>query len=297
MDKLSNIKTFAVVGQTGSFAETARRLNLANSVVSKRVKDLEDDLGTRLLNRTTRNVSLTEAGYQYLEQVQKLLNELEETEESLRRKTQTPVGDIRLAAPLSFASHLGPALSAYLDKYPRVTMNTSFSNRFVDIAAEGFDLAIRVSSKLPDSNLMARQIASNHRIACASPDYIARHGAPEQPEDLLKHNCLTFTSPNRSKGWDFYRNDKKMHVQVHGTLTSDNGDFLCEAAINGHGIVLLPLFIASRGLADGRLVPLLENFQEPGFHIYVLYPHKKLMSTKVRTLIDFLTDYFKDSFA
>ncbi|WP_417316868.1 LysR family transcriptional regulator [Emcibacter sp.] len=297
MDKLSNIRTFAVVGQTESFAEAARRLNLANSVVSKRIKDLEDDLGTRLLTRTTRHVSLTEAGYQYLEQVQKLLDDLEEMEESLRQKTQTPIGELRVAAPLSFVNHLGPALSAYLDRYPQVTMSISFSNRFVDIAQEGFDLAIRVASKLPDSNLMARQIAASHRVACASPDYIARHGNPEKPEDLLHHNCLTYTNPNRTKGWDFYRDEKKVHIPVHGNMTSDNGDFLCEAAICGKGIALLPQYIAGNAIGDGRLVPLLENFREPGFHIYVLYPHKKLLSTKVRTVIDFLTDYFKDSFA
>ncbi|WP_321394836.1 LysR family transcriptional regulator [Emcibacter sp.] len=298
MDKLSNIRTFAVVGQTGSFAEAARRLNLANSVVSKRVKDLEDHLGTRLLIRTTRHVSLTDAGYQYLEQVQKLLHDLEETEESLRRRTQTPIGNIRVAAPLSFGiKYLGPAMSGYLDKYPQVSLNVSFSNRFVDIAAEGYDLAIRVASTLPDSNLMARQICASRRIACASPGYLARHGIPETPRDLLKHNCLTYDTPVRNKGWPFYHNGRKLHVPVHGNLTSDNGEFLCAAAICGQGIVLMPTFIVGQALSEGDLVPILDDYREPEFYIYVLYPHKKLLSVKVRTLIDFLADYFEDTFA
>ena len=185
MDKLSNMKAFAQVAQTKSFAEAAIKLGLATSVVSKRVKDLEEFLGAQLFHRTTRRVNLTDTGYSYLEYVRKFLDELEEVEENIRHKTQKPIGEIKLAAPLSFGvKYLGPALSDYLNKYQDVSIKTFLSDRQIDLVEEGYDLSIRIG-QLKDSSLISKKLSTCRRVVCGSPAYFAKHGRPEKPKDLM----------------------------------------------------------------------------------------------------------------
>ncbi|MEH6405217.1 MAG: LysR family transcriptional regulator, partial [Sneathiella sp.] len=229
MDKLANMKAFTLVAQTGSFAEAARKLNLTKSVISKRVKDLEAYLGTALFHRTTRNVRLTDTGYGYLDYARKFLDELEEVEEAIRHRTDSPIGEIKLAAPLSFGiRYLGPALASYLHTYPEVSLRTFLSDRKIDLVSEGYDFAIRIGP-LQDSSLISKKLITCRRVVCASPDYFAKFGRPAKPSDLANHNCMKYADTTESKSWPFVIDGKKKLQLVSGRFSSDNGDLLCEA--------------------------------------------------------------------
>ena len=294
MDKLANMQAFAAVGRTGSFAEAAKKLNLANSVVSKRVKDLERYLGAQLFIRTTRKVLLTETGYLYLDYVQKCLDELEEIERRIRYKMDKPIGTIKLAAPLSFGMrYLGPALTSYLDKNPAVTIKTYLSDRTVDLIEEGYDLALR-TGPLNDSSLIAKELLSCRRVVCASPHYFSKHGKPQTPQDLKNHNCLSYLNLADGKSWPFTLDGRRTWQQVSGTFLSDNGDLLHEAAISGCGISLLPTFIVGESIKNGNLEIVLAEFEEHNFNLYAVYQYTRHLPMKVRTLIDHLTASFKE---
>lgn len=295
MDKLANMQAFAAVGQTGSFTAAARKLKVSNSVVSKRVKDLEDYLGAQLLVRTTRQLSLTETGYNYLEYVRRILDELEEVESLIRHKTEKPTGTIRLSAPVSFGmQYLGPAIASYLAKYPDVTINTYLSDRYVNLVEEGYDLSIR-TGPLQDSSLVARKLVDCRRVVCASPDYFYRNGRPDKPEDLRNHNCMSYLNLADGKAWPFYIDSKKIWQSVSGSFNADNGDLLHEAALTGCGVTLLPTFIIADSLKAGKLEIVLEEFEQKDFSMFAVYQHRRHLSTKIRTLIDHLSECFQRS--
>jgi DNA-binding transcriptional LysR family regulator len=294
MDRLANMIAFVTVAETGSFNEAASRLNLANSVVSKRIKDLEGYLGTTLLQRTTRSINLTEAGYAYAEHARKFLGDLAEVEENLRYRNENPVGDIKLSAPLSFGNKfLGPAIASFLEKYPDVTIKLIVNDRTVDMAEEGVDLAIRIGT-LEDSSLITRKLAQSRRVVVASPDYLAKYGRPKTPEDLVRHNCMSFSGLHDGKSWPFYRDGKEYWQRVGGRFMSDSGLLLCDAAVSGCGIAILPTFIVGPHIVTGALEPLLEDFEGPPLAIQVVYQHKRHLSAKTRKLIDHLVAYFAD---
>ena len=287
------MQAFAMVGQTGSFAEAARKLNLANSVISKRVKDLEDFLGTQLLVRTTRKVTLTDTGYSYLEHAQKVLDDIKEVEASIQHKMDTPVGTIKLAAPLSFGmQYLGPAIASYLEKYPDVTIKTYLSDRRINLIDEGYDLTIR-TGPMEDSSLIAKKLIDCRRVVCASPEYFVKRGKPESPKDLRDHNCLSYLNLADGKAWPFWMNDKRIWQAVSGNFLADNGDLLHEAALSGCGVTLLPTFIVGDSIRDGKLEIVLNGYEEKDFSMYAVYQHTRHLSTKIRTLIDHLSECFK----
>jgi DNA-binding transcriptional LysR family regulator len=289
MDKLANMQAFRAVAETGGFAQSARKLNLATSVVSKRVKDLEDYLGAQLFQRTTRKVTLTDTGQAYLTHTQRILDELAEAESEIRYETQKPVGTIRLTAPLSFGLQtIGPALTTYLDKYPDVTIKTYLSDRRVDLVGEGFDLAIRIGA-LTDPTLIAKKLCDGRRVVCATPAYLKQHGRPKHPSDLKAHNCLSYINMAEGKSWPFMVGGKKIWQGVNGNFLSDNGDLLHEAALAGGGVTLLPTFIIAESLESGALEIVLEEFEEKDFDIYAVYQSTRHLSVKIRTLIDHLT--------
>ncbi len=293
MDKIANMQAFAAVGTTGSFAQAARKLNIANSVISKRIKDLEDYLGAQLLLRTTRKVTLTETGQSYLEQVQRLLDELEEVESGIRYETRKPVGSIRISAPLSFGlKTLAPALAGYLAKCPGVSIKTYLSDRRVDLVSEGFDLAIRIGA-LEDSSLVAKKLCHGRRVVCASPAYFKKHGIPKTPDDLKNHNCLSYINLAEGKAWPFLLGAKKIWQPVTGNFLSDNGDLLHQAALADGGIALLPTFIVSESLKEKRLQTVLEAFEEQDFDVHAVYQPSRHLSVKLRTLIDHLSTELK----
>jgi len=292
MDRLANMIAFVTVAETGSFAEAASRLHIANSVVSKRIKDLEGYLGTLLLQRTTRHINLTEAGYAYVEHARKFLDELAEVEENLRYRNENPVGELKISAPLSFGNKfLGPAIADFLDKYPDVTVKLIVNDRAVDIAAEGFDLAIRIGV-LEDQSMITRKLAQSRRIVVASPAYLEKHGRPKTPEDLSQHNCLSFSGLHDGRAWPFQRDGKEFQQRVGGRFIADSGTLLCEAAVRGCGITILPTFIVGEHIASGELEPLLEEFEASPLAIQAVYQHKRHLSAKTRKLIDHLVQYF-----
>jgi DNA-binding transcriptional LysR family regulator len=294
MDRLANMIAFVTVADTGSFAEAASRLHIANSVVSKRIKDLEAYLGTLLLQRTTRRISLTEAGYAYVEHARKFLDELAEVEEHLRFRNENPVGEIKVVAPSTFGNKfLGPAMAGFLEKYPDVTLTLVVNDRVVDMAAEGFDLAIRIGP-MEDSILIARKLAQSRRIVVASPAYLAQHGRPETPDDLARHNCLSFSGLHEGTAWPFMKDGREFWQRVAGRFTADSGTLLCEAAVRGCGIATLPTFIVGPHVMSGELEVLLEDFEPPPLAIQAVYPHRRFLSAKTRKLIDHLAEYFAD---
>ncbi len=286
------MEAFRAVGETGSFAAAARKLNLANSVVSKRIKDLEDFLGAPLFIRTTRKVTLTETGYSYLEYVRKFTDELQEVEARIQHKMDKPVGEVKLAAPVSFGmQYLGPAISSYLAKYPDVSIKTYLSDRRVDLVEEGYDLSIR-TGPMEDSSLIAKKLVDCRRVVCASPDYFQKHGKPEHPKDLKAHNCMSYLNLADGKAWPFIIDGQRKWQNVSGAFLADNGDLLHEAALSGCGVTLLPTFIVGDSIKAGKLEIVLEKYEERDFNIYAVYQHTRHLSAKIRTLIDHLGESF-----
>lgn len=294
MDRLSNMIAFVTVAETGSFAETARRLNLANSVVSKRIKDLEEYLQTRLLQRTTRHVRLTDAGYIYFDHARKLVSELAEVEENLRFQNENPVGELKISAPVTFgAKFLGPAVSSFLEKYPDVAIRLFLGDRHVDMTDDGFDLSIRIGP-VEATSLISRKLAKSRRVTVASPDYLQKHGRPHKPQDLTQHNCLVYSGVNDGKSWP-YRIGGKKHLQpVDGRFTTDNGMLLAEAATGGCGITMLPTFIVGPHVNKGDLEIILDDFEEEPLLIHAVYVQQRHLSARLRKFIDHLVEYFAE---
>ncbi len=292
MDRLSNIAAFVHVAEAGSFATAAKRLHLANSVISKRVKDLEDDLGVRLLHRTTRQVRLTDAGYRYLEHARRLLHELAEIEAQLKAQNETPVGELRVSAPVSFGvRYLGPAMAQYLDKYPEVSVRLTLHDRLVDLQTEDFDLAIAIGT-LETPTLITRKLADSRRIVVGSSAYFAQHGKPERPQELQHHNCMSYSNLNEGKSWPFLIGGRRWLQPVAGRFSANNGLLLLEAALAGCGLALLPTFLAGPHVVNGDLDIVLAEFEEPSLTIQAAWAHQRHMSARSRSFIDHLATYF-----
>jgi DNA-binding transcriptional LysR family regulator len=293
MDQLTAIRAFAQVVESGGFAKAAERLGLSTTATSRHVAELETHLQTRLLNRTTRRVSLTESGRAYYERVVQLLADLEEAEQEAQRAAVVPRGVIKLTTAVNFGvRHVAPAIAAFLAKYPEVRFDVSLSDRIVDLVEEGLDLGIRIGGPGPQ-NVVARKLGETRVVPCASPDYLARHGTPQVPEDLARHNCFTYEYVTPRNVWTFRDADgRERPVRVGGNLHSNNGDLLAEAAARGVGIVLEPAFIVGPEVRAGRLVPLLQDFAPAPLPIYAVYSSRKHLSAKVRLFIDFLLEHF-----
>lgn len=296
MDKLSNITAFLHVADGLSFAEAAKRLNIAPSVISKRIKDLEAALGITLLHRTTRHVALTDAGYRYAEQGRLLLGELAELEDGLRRGHASPSGHLRVSAPMAF-SHLfmGPALARFLDSYPDVQVDMLISDDPVDFARSDCDLGIFIGT--PDSEtLHLRKLAETRRVVVGAPAYFARHGHPETPADLIAHNCLRYAHEQgrgrASTAWPFSVNGRQVMQPVSGRLMADSGTLLCTAARDGCGLAFLPSFIVGPDVMAERLEMTLSTYELPPLPIYAAWPHQRHMAARLRAFIDHLVAHF-----
>ena len=296
MDRLAAMQVFSQVVESGSFAKAAERLKLSTSATSRHVAELEAHLHTRLLNRTTRRVSLTESGRAFYERCVQLLSELEEAEQEAARAAVVPRGTIRLTTSVNFGvRHLAPAIADFAARHPEVRFDVSLSDRMVDLVEEGFDLAIRIGGPGPE-NLVARKLGETRVVPCASPAYLAAHGTPQAPEDLERHNCFTYEYVTPRDLWRFRDSSgRERSVRVSGNLHSNNGDLLAEAAARGAGIVFEPAFIVGPEVRAGRLVPLLQDFEPAPIPIYALYPSRKHLSAKVRLFVDFLLESFADT--
>ena len=292
MDTLEGMRTFVTVVRHGSFSSAARELAMSPQLVSKYVARLEDRLGVRLFNRSTRRLSLTEAGLAYSERCRQVLDDIDEMESAMGDLAARPRGTLRINAPMSFGvTHLAPAVAAYQVSHPDVSVEMQMSDRVVDVVAEGFDLAVRIG-RLEESALVARQLAPCRLVVCASPGYLDRHGTPATPAELEQHNCLIYSYYSTRGDWSFERNGERATVHVDGSFIANNGDAVTQAAIAHMGIILQPTFIVGDALRDGRLKIVLEDHALPDLGVYAVYAHRNYLSAKVRTFVDFLAGHF-----
>ena len=292
MDRMTGLSVFAKVVEGSSFAAAARHFGLSPAMVSKHILALEERLGARLLNRTTRRVSPTEIGRVFYERATRILADIDDAEQEAGALQATPRGLLRVSGPLSFGTRqLGPAIADFLAACPAVEIDVTLSDRVADLVEEGFDLAIRIG-RLADSSLIARRIAPCLVVACAAPAYLKKQGAPRVPADLAAHNCLGYSYAALRNEWRFTGPDGVQSVRVAGRLNANNGDILRHAALGGEGIVLQPSFLVADDLAAGRLVPILPGYAPDELAIHAVYPHSRHLSVKVRSFVDFLVARF-----
>jgi DNA-binding transcriptional LysR family regulator len=295
MGQLEDMQVFVRIVEAGSITKAAGQLNLAKSAVSKRLNDLENRLGSKLISRTTRTSSLTEAGQQYYQRVQLLLGEVDLLNGDMARENKVLTGSLKLAVPLTFGvTHLTPAIDLFMRQHPELSIELDFSDRKVDLIEGGYDLAFRIGS-LPDSSLKARKIAPIKHVICASPDYLKRQGIPENPAQLKHHKIL------KRPGWPLAGmplwdlEGQKHLVNGQSSLIANNGNAMTMLALTGHGIIMLPTFYVWESLQRGDLVPILENYSLTTMNAYAVYPTTRYLPRKVRSLIDFLVERFGDT--
>jgi DNA-binding transcriptional LysR family regulator len=293
MDRFLAVTAFAKVVELGSFARAAERLSVSTSAVSRQVSDLEAHLDVRLLNRTTRKLSLTEAGQAFYERSVQLLADLEEAESSVRAAAVSPKGTLRLTCGVSFGvRYLAPAIADFGAQHPQLLFDLDLSDRAVDLVEEGFDLAIRIGL-IGQQGLVSRRLGWTRAVCCASPQYLKRRGTPQKPEDLAQHECLTYTHVPVPNVWTFESADGTNHsVRITPRHRANNGRMLAALATAGLGVVFEPDFIVAPEVSAGRLVRLLPGFEPARAPIAAVYPSRRHLSAKVRTIVDFLAGRF-----
>lgn len=291
IDRSGDMAVFAAAIEAGGFSAAARRLGLTPSAISKHVARLEDRLGVRLVNRTTRRISLTAEGEAYLARAQRILADIDEAEQTVAQSQDMPRGELRINTGNAFGHYqLVPLLPPFLARYPGIKVKLAFSDRIVDLIETGDDVAIRIAN-LVDSNLVVRRLAANRRILCAAPSYLERHGRPETPMDLARHSCLVPAFPSTLTTWDFVGPDGPIAIRVTGAVESDNTEALYHLALAGVGIVRFAEFLVGPDVRAGRLTPLLPQFDlADSPPISIVFPHKKHLSPRVRAFVDFMVE-------
>lgn len=294
MDRLAEMEAFVRVVDLGGFTDAARKLGVSKSAVSKHVSALEARLGARLLNRTTRRVSPTEIGLAYYDRVARVLSDAAEADAMAASMQGAPRGELRLSAPLSFGlMHLAPALSDFLSAFPEVSARMSLDDRFVELVAEGFDMAVRVGT-LPDSSLMAKKLAETELQLVAAPGYLAARGVPRSVDDLASHDLLHYAHLASGAAWRLRGpHGEERQVRAVGRLTVNNGDALLQAAAQGLGIALSPAFISAPALAAGAVVEVLPEARPEPLGIWAIHPAGRFPQPKLRVFVDFLVDRFR----
>jgi DNA-binding transcriptional LysR family regulator len=292
LDRWYAMKVFVRVVESGSFVKAASKLDLSTTATSRLVAELESHLGTRLLQRTTRRLHLTESGQRFFERSRELLTGLEEAEAEASEGTERPSGVLRVTIPASFGTlHLAQLLPMYQERYPEVALEVLAIDRMVDLVNDGFDLAIRLATQ-HDPSYVARKLATIRLAVCASDSYLVRHGAPREPLELAQHNCLTHAFGTYTDKWTFRGQRGAVTVPVKGNFRTNNGELLRAAALAGEGIILEPTFLIGNDLAKGDLVPLLQDWEVPHATAVALYPSRRFVSAKVRTFVDFMHEAF-----
>jgi len=292
MNKLDGMNTFAKVVSLGSYSEAARALGVGRSAVSKAVMELEQLLGARLLDRTTRHVSPTEAGRLYYERSLDILARVEEAEMLASRLHDEPRGVLRVNGPMSFGvSHLGAAVVDFMARHPGLKIELTLTDRFVDPVEEGVDVVVRIGA-MQDSSLIARRIAPARRVLAASPAYLAAHGAPATPADLKAHRCLDYGHSTTLRRWPLTKDGRTVQAELDVVFCANSGEVLRTAALAGQGIVLLPTFLIGEDLRAGALAPVLTDWPPTELTLFALYPPNRFLAAKTRLLIDFLVARF-----
>lgn len=292
MDRIDAMRAFVSVVTEGSFSKAASAMQLSPQLVSKYVSKLEERLDVRLLHRTTRKVSLTEAGTHYFQHAQQILLSIDEMDSQLGGLQQSPKGTLRISAPVSFAlKHLSQLLTEFQLQYPLVNIDLQLNDRKVGIVDEGFDIVLRIG-RLKSSSLIAKQVAPIRLMLCAAPAYLQKQGIPRQPEDLKHHRYLHYSYMEMEGKDPISHWLRAKNSESSGEFRSNNGDVLVGSAIAGAGIVLQPSFITSEAISRGELVEVLPEFAPEPIGLYAVYPHRKLLPHKVRCFIDFIDGYY-----
>lgn len=293
MDKLNDFTLFVRSAQTLSFSETARQLGMSPSAVSKAIQRLEERLGVRLLNRTTRSLSLTEDGSAFFDRARQILDEIEEAEADISQSKVIPRGKLRLDLSVALGKmHILPALSQFIAQNPEITLDVSLSDRNIDLIEEGIDATVRVGTGI-NNRLILRPVGIAKFVTCAAPVYLKRYGTPKTPADLLNHQCVNFVYPQtrRSYQWGFQDNGETLQLAIPETLRIDDAEAMLDAAINGMGIVQVLNYVAGSAIANGQLKPILSEYTtDVEMPIAVVYPQKKHLSAKVRAFVDFMRE-------
>ncbi len=292
MRRFGAIPVFVAVVENGGFTAAARTLGISKSAVSKRINQLEAHLGVRLLHRTTRKLSLTEAGERYFEHAIQALAAANQAEDAVAELQGEPQGQLRINSPMSFGRlHVAPMIPKLLKRYPKLKIDLVMDDRRVDLVAEGFDTAIRAGN-LPDSTLIARKLAPVRQVFCASPDYIDRYDRPSTPAELSGHNCVLYCYSSDADKWTLIGEGGPVTVTVSGSYKVNNSEALLEALREGVGIGRLPTFVAGPDLKAGRLVKLFESYRIPEFTLYAVFPEREYLPAKLRVFLDFAIEYF-----
>lgn len=292
-DRYSEIQAFVFAIQRQGIGQAAAALNVAASVISRRLSALEKRLGTRLVERSTRTLRLTEAGSFYYQRMQDWLADVDDADARLADWQQRVTGNLRMALPNVLGRlHIAPLLPTLLERYPELRLELIFSDRVEDLLAGGFDLAIR-TGQLHDSRLVARKLADSHRLLVASPDYLQKHGTPTHPAELGDHVCLPFAVRDQLPQWQFQRGNEQLQVTIDGRLQANQGEALLSAALAGFGITQLARYLINPALERGELVALLPDWQVPATGIYAVWPSARFTPLKVRVVLEFFVDYFR----
>lgn len=294
MDRLEAMRVFCTVVETGSFASAANKLEQSTSAISRWVAQLESHLQVRLLNRTTRRISLTESGHGYYERCSQWLHDLDTIESAVSEQAVMAQGTLKITTSFGFGlSYLAPAIAACRQVYPQLQFNVSLSGGMVDLVEEGFDLALRIGTT-GSQNVVAKAIGFTHLLYVASPDYLASAPPLNTPDDLVHHHCMTYEHSADNGIWSFIDEQQQTHtMRVNSDYHSDNSNFLTELAAKGLGISCAPCFVVSPYLSTGKVVKILPNYQTKASIIYAVYPHRKHLSAKVRLFIRFFEEWLK----
>lgn len=295
MDVLAGMQLFVRVAETGGFSAVAREAHTTQPTVSRTVAALEEHLGARLLNRSSRAVTLTDEGRQFYGFATRALEAVMEAEGSVGRRQSTPAGLLRLGAPVAFGRlHIAPHIGTFLQRYPEVEVELSMDDAFVDLIGHGLDLAVRVGD-LGDPSLIARRIGTTRRVTVAASHYLDRHGVPDTPADLARHDCVVYTRLATGNRWHFVGPNGPIAIDVHGRFRADNSEAVREAVINGAGIAVIPIWMFGDEVRAGRVRIILEAFEPKPFPIHAVYSSRRQLSAKVRAMIDFLAAAFEQS--
>jgi DNA-binding transcriptional LysR family regulator len=292
MDRFLEMQTFNAVVDAGSFVKAADALDLSKAAVSRYVVDMETRLGVRLLHRTTRKLSLTEEGQVFYARSKELLAELQEAEDEVTARSDAARGLLRINAPFTFGIlHLAPLWGAFKALHPKVSLDVTLADRLVDLVEEGYDVAVRIA-KLENSTLVSKRLATTRIVLCASPQYLAQHGTPQHPNELIDHAIISYSYRSAKDEWTFTGPQGAVSVKTKPCIHTNNGDTCRAAALSHQGVILQPTFLVGKDLADGSLVELMPSYRSEELGIYAVYPTRKHVSAKVRALIDFLSSHF-----
>jgi DNA-binding transcriptional LysR family regulator len=292
IDMMKAMQAFVAVIDKGNFVSAAEMLDTSTAAISRQISGLESHLGARLMHRTTRRLSLTDAGQEFYSRSQAILNDVAEAEAVVGEQVLQPKGTLRISAPLSYGIHrLGPLLTEFRKRYPELQLDIDLSDRVVDLANEGIDVALRISRSLT-SQLIARKLHDIPMVVCASPTYLKQHGTPQTPDDLTQHEILNYSYLSTGDNWSFtHKNGDEITIRVHPQVHATNGDILKLLALTNGGVICQPNFILEKELENGSLTHLLKDWSMDPFSLYALYLSRKHLSAKVRAFIDYMVEF------